>query len=279
LTTIFKHEATIRLGFFLSVFGLMALWEWIAAKRKRTLSRWQRWPHNIGISIVNTVVTRILAPAGAVGFAEFAHAKGWGVFNMVPWPPWDGFIAFLLLDLAIYLQHRAFHYLPVLWRLHRMHHADLDVDVTTGARFHPIEIALSLGIKFAVITALGASPWVVLVFEIALNATSMLNHSNVRMPDGLEKLFRCLVPTPDMHRIHHSIVRSETDSNFGFNLPWWDWLFRTYRAQPEAGHEKMTLGIEEFREPAELRIDRLLLQPFRDRPAAADSKEATSNES
>ena len=173
-------------------------------------------------------------------------------------------IALILLDLAIYLQHRVFHAVPVLWRLHRMHHADLDIDVTTGARFHPIEILLSLGIKFGVIIALGAPALAVLVFEIGLNATSMFNHSNVRMPAVIERMVRWVVVTPDMHRIHHSIVRRETDSNFGFNFPWWDRLFRTYRPKPEAGHQGMTIGIEQFREPKELRIDRMLAQPFRD---------------
>jgi sterol desaturase/sphingolipid hydroxylase (fatty acid hydroxylase superfamily) len=194
----------------------------------------------------------------------FAESRGWGLFNLFALPTWlELLVGLLLLDFAIYLQHRVFHHVPVLWRLHRMHHADLDVDVTTGARFHPIEILLSLGIKFLVIVPLGASPLAVLLFEIALNATSMFNHSNVLVPPGIERLLRWLVVTPDMHRVHHSIVRRETDSNFGFNFPWWDRLFSTYRPQPEAGHEHMTLGIEEFRDPKELRLDRMLAQPFR----------------
>ena len=194
-----------------------------------------------------------------------AEARGWGLFLHVALPTWlEFFISLLLLDLAIYLQHRVFHYVPVLWRLHRMHHADLDIDVTTGARFHPIEILLSLAIKFFVIVALGIPALAVLLFEIALNATSMFNHSNVRMPLPVERVLRWLVVTPDMHRVHHSIVRRETDSNFGFNFPWWDRLLRTYRAQPEAGHERMTIGIEQFRDPKELRLDRMLSQPFRE---------------
>lgn len=195
----------------------------------------------------------------------FAQAHGWGVFNVVALPTWvELVLVVLLLDLAIYLQHRVFHYVPVLWRLHRMHHADLDVDVTTGARFHPIEILLSLGIKFVVVVSLGASPVAVLIFEILLNATSMFNHSNVRLPGSLEPVLRALVVTPDMHRVHHSILRRETDSNFGFNFPWWDRLFGTYRPQPEAGHDAMTLGIEQFRDSKEQRLDRMLTQPFRD---------------
>jgi sterol desaturase/sphingolipid hydroxylase (fatty acid hydroxylase superfamily) len=175
-------------------------------------------------------------------------------------------LAFCLLDLAIYFQHRLFHYVPVLWRLHRMHHADLDIDVTTGARFHPIEILLSLGIKFLVIVVLGAPALAALGFEIGLNATSMFNHSNVRIHPSVERLLRWFVVTPDMHRVHHSVVRRETDSNFGFNLPWWDRLFKTYRAQPKAGHEHMTIGIEQFRDPKELRLHRMLAQPFRNDP-------------
>ncbi len=194
-----------------------------------------------------------------------AEAHGWGLFNVVALPAWiELVLALFLLDFAIYLQHRLFHYVPVLWWLHRMHHADLDVDVTTGARFHPVEILLSLGIKFIVIVLLGTPPLAVLLFEIALNASSMFNHSNVRVAPVIERVLRLLVVTPDMHRVHHSVVRRETDSNFGFNFPWWDRLFGTYRPQPEAGHQAMTLGIEQFRDPHELRLDRMLTQPFRE---------------
>lgn len=206
-----------------------------------------------------------------MGFALFAEVRGLGILNVVSWPRWfEVSLAVAVLDLAIYLQHRLFHHLPLLWRLHRVHHADLDVDVSTGARFHPVEILLSLAIKFLVIVALGASPLAVLLFEIGLNASSMFNHSNVSLPSAVERLLRCLVVTPDMHRVHHSIVRHETDSNFGFNFPWWDRLFGTYRPQPEAGHEKMTLGLEQFRDPKEQHIGRLITQPFRDQPNSPD---------
>ena len=199
-----------------------------------------------------------------MGFALFAEARQWGLFHQLAWPAWiEFFLALLILDLAIYLQHRVFHHVPILWRLHRMHHADLDVDVTTGARFHPIEILLSLGIKFVVVLAFGPSPVAVLLFEVILNATSMFNHSNVHMPPWLDHIVRWLVVTPDMHRVHHSVKRYETDSNFGFNFPWWDRLFATYRPEPEAGHDQMTLGIEQFRDPKELRLDRMLVQPFK----------------
>ena len=217
--------------------------------------------------MLDTVLGRIVAPTGAVGFALIAEERGWGLFNRVALPVWlELLLALFLLDLAIYLQHRLFHYVPVLWRLHRMHHADLDVDVTTGARFHPVEILLSLGIKFLVVVPLGAPPLAVLLFEIGLNGTSMFNHSNVRVAPAIERVLRWLVVTPDMHRVHHSIMRRETDSNFGFNFSWWDRLFGTYRHQPEAGHEAMTLGIDQFRDPRELRLDRMLAQPFRDDP-------------
>jgi len=201
-----------------------------------------------------------------VGFALLAEAHRWGLFHWVGLPAGlASILAFVLLDLAIYLQHRVFHYVPVLWRLHRMHHADLDVDVTTGARFHPIEILLSLGIKFCGICTLGAPPVAVLVFEIGLNVTSMFNHSNVKIPLRLERVLRWLVVTPDMHRVHHSVVRLETNSNFGFNLPWWDRWFGTYQEQPAAGHDGISFGIEQFRDVKELRLDRLLTQPFRNK--------------
>ena len=174
-------------------------------------------------------------------------------------------IAVVVLDLVIYLQHVLFHAIPVLWRLHRMHHADLEFDVTTGVRFHPVEIIISMVIKIGVVAALGAPALGVLAFEVLLNATSMFSHSNVRLPQPIDRVLRWIVVTPDMHRVHHSIERRETDSNFGFNLPWWDRLFGTYRPQPEAGHEGMTLGIPQFRDPHELRLDRMLLQPLREK--------------
>jgi sterol desaturase/sphingolipid hydroxylase (fatty acid hydroxylase superfamily) len=259
-----KSEAAIRFGIFLSVFALMALWESLGSRRNRSIRRWRRWPSNIGVAFIDTAVTRLLAPAGAVSFAMLAQAHQWGLFNSVALPTWvKVLVSLLFLDLAIYFQHRVFHYVTALWRFHRMHHADLDVDVTTGARFHPIEILLSLGIKLLVILPLGAPPLSVLIFEIGLNASSMFNHSNVRIPWRLDRLLRWVVVTPDMHRVHHSILRPETDSNFGFNFPWWDKLFRTYRVEPEAGHEAMTIGIEQFRDPKELVLTRMLMQPFR----------------
>jgi sterol desaturase/sphingolipid hydroxylase (fatty acid hydroxylase superfamily) len=193
-----------------------------------------------------------------------AEARGWGLFNIVEAPFWLAFAAsFLALDLAIYLQHVMFHAVPALWRLHRMHHADLEFDVTTGLRFHPVEILLSMGIKLAAVMALGPPAIAVLVFEVLLNATAMFNHGNVCLPTAMDRVLRWVVVTPDMHRVHHSILPSETNSNFGFNLPWWDRLLGTYRAQPRDGHEGMTIGIEQFRTRRDLRFDRMLIQPLR----------------
>jgi sterol desaturase/sphingolipid hydroxylase (fatty acid hydroxylase superfamily) len=254
----------IRLAAFGGVFALMAAWELIGPRRSQTIGRGWRWPNNLGVVAVDTLLVRILFPTTAVGMALVAEAHGLGLFNVVQLPPWFGVLAsVILLDLAIYFQHVLFHAVPVLWRLHRMHHADLDIDVTTGLRFHPIEILLSMVIKLAVVIALGAPALAVLLFEVLLNATSMFNHSNVRIPEGFDGVLRWFVVTPDMHRVHHSILLRETNSNFGFNLPWWDRLFGTYRPQPAAGHETMTIGIEQFRDPRELGLDRMLLQPFR----------------
>ena len=258
------YEQFIRLAAFCGVFALMAIWELIGPRRTQTIGRGWRWPNNLGGVVVDTLLVRIFFPTTAVGLALIANGHGLGLFNVVPLPAWIGVVAsVILLDLAIYFQHVLFHAVPALWRLHRMHHADLDIDVSTGLRFHPIEILLSMVVKLAVVLALGASALAVLLFEVLLNATSMFNHSNVRMQEGFEGVLRWFIVTPDMHRVHHSILAGETNSNFGFNLPWWDRLFGTYRAQPAAGHEAMTIGIEQFRDPRELGLDRMLLQPFR----------------
>src|SRR6516162_6809783 len=256
-------EQYIRLAAFCGIFSLMALWEVIGPRRRQTVGRGWRWPNNLGVVVVDTLLVRIVFPTTAVGLALVANAHGIGLFNAARPPFWVGVVAsVILLDLAIYFQHVLFHAVPLLWRLNRMHHADLDIDVSTGLRFHPIEILLSIVVKLAVVLALGASALAVLLFEVLLNATSMFNHSNVRMQEGFEGVLRWFIVTPDMHRVHHSILAGETNSNFGFNLPWWDRLFGTYRAQPAAGHEAMTIGIEQFRDPRELGLDRMLLQPF-----------------
>ena len=257
-------ETIIRLGAFFVFFAAFALWELLAPRRALSIGRGGRWPGNLGILLTDVLTVRVLVPTAAVGASLYAAGNGWGLINYLQLRlSVAALIGFLALDLAIYVQHVVFHKVPLLWRLHRMHHADLDIDVTTGVRFHPLEILISLAIKIATILALGIPVVAVILFEVVLNVSSMFNHSNVSMPAWLDRVLRLIVVTPDMHRVHHSILRRETDSNFGFNLPWWDRLFGTYRAQPEAGHTAMTIGIPTFREPAESRIDRLLTQPFR----------------
>jgi sterol desaturase/sphingolipid hydroxylase (fatty acid hydroxylase superfamily) len=262
--TAIATEPLIRLSGFLIILVLMALWEVLAPRRPQSIGRLLRWPNNFGLVVLNTVVLRLLFPLAGVGAAFLAQTKDWGLFNIVSIPALLAIPAqLLLLDLAIYGQHVMFHAVPGLWRLHRVHHADLEFDVTTGLRFHPGEIAISMLIKLAVVLVLGAAPVAVLIFEVVLNATSMFNHGNVRLPVRLDRMLRHFVVTPDMHRVHHSIDRQETDSNFGFNVPWWDHLFRTYRDQPARGHDRMTIGIDRFREPRDLWLDRMLWQPLR----------------
>ena len=255
----------VRIGGAAVIFACMALWEWSAPRRQLTVGRAPRWPGNLGILAIDIVAVRLVAPTAVVGVALLAAERGWGVFPAIGAPAWVAVaLGVIALDLTIYIQHVVFHYVPVLWRLHRMHHADLDIDVTTGLRFHPLEILLSLAIKMAAVVALGAPALAVVIFEVLLNATSMFNHSNVALAPWLEPIARWIVVTPQMHQVHHSIERQETDSNFGFNLPWWDRLFGTYRAKPAAGEQGMTIGLPVFREVRELHIVQLLTQPFRD---------------
>jgi len=273
--TLLLHEPQIRLAAFLGVLALMALWELAAPKRRQEVPRLLRWSNNVALVAIDTAVVRLAFPILAVGSALVAEERGFGLLHWLAAPYWLAFLlAFLALDLVIYLQHRAFHAVPILWRLHRMHHADLEFDASTGLRFHPVEIVLSMLLKLAVVAALGAPAAAVLVFEIVLNATSLFNHGNVRLSDRVDRVLRLIVVTPDMHRVHHSAVRRETDSNFGFNLPWWDRLFATYRAQPAAGHQGMTIGLEYCRNRRELWLDAMLLQPLRRvRPTAASPAE------
>jgi sterol desaturase/sphingolipid hydroxylase (fatty acid hydroxylase superfamily) len=261
---ILANEATLRIGFFVTVFSVMAVWEVLAPRRQPQHTRSSRWPANIGLVILNSIVVRLLFPAAAAGVAVLATQRGWGLFNLYPMTIWLAVtISVVVLDFVIYLQHVMVHAVPVLWRLHRVHHADLDYDVTTGARFHTLEIILSMLIKFATIVLLGAPVIAVVIFEIILNATAMFNHSNARLPLSLDRILRWFVVTPDMHRVHHSIEHDEANSNFGFNLPWWDWLCGTYRDQPRAGHEQMTIGIDQFRDPQQVdRLPGMLAMPF-----------------
>jgi sterol desaturase/sphingolipid hydroxylase (fatty acid hydroxylase superfamily) len=261
---ILAHEPAIRLIVFFGVLAVMAFWEAAAPRRPATLGRWARWPSNLGIVALNTVVVRLLLPTTAVALALVGEREAWGLLHQVALPGWVALpLAVIALDLVVYLQHVMVHAVPLLWRLHRVHHADLHFDVTTGARFHPIEILLSMLIKFAAILVIGPSPEAVVVFEVLLNATAMFNHGNVRLPTALDRWLRWLVVTPDMHRVHHSVEDDETNSNFGFNLPWWDRLFGTYRDQPRGGHAGMTIGIHGWRDPQQVdRLPGMLALPF-----------------
>ncbi len=261
-------EAWVRLSFFVGVFLAMALWETLDPLRPWSTSKARRWFTNLAIAAINAAAMRLIVPAAAVGIAWRADQRGFGVLNQVELPYWFSFIITLLaLDFVVYLQHVVFHAVPALWRLHRVHHADLDFDVTTGNRFHLLEILLSMLLKSCAILLLGPPPTAVLAFEVLLNATSMFNHGNVRVPKALDRVLRLFVVTPDMHRVHHSVVTAETNSNFGFNLPWWDRILGTYRAQPQAGHLGMTIGIPELRDWKELTLLRVLLLPFAHREA------------
>lgn len=261
---ILEYEPVIRLGCFVAVLLAMALWETLAPRRPLAVRRTLRWTSNLALVTLNTLVVRLVVPIGAVGVAVLVEERGWGLCNNLAMPRWlAAALSFIALDLVVYLQHALFHAVPLLWRLHRVHHADLDFDVTTGARFHTVEILLSLGIKAAAIVLLGAPALAVLIFEAALNASSMFNHGNVRLPAWLDRVLRLLLVTPEMHRVHHSVIREEANSNFGFNLPWWDFLFRTYRSQPATGHLGMTIGVAEIRDETRAdRLDWMLLLPL-----------------
>lgn len=267
------HEPAIRLGFFLGVLVAMMLWELAAPRRRLEIPRVIRWTNNLALVVVDTIILRLSFPVLAVGLAAAAQAQGWGLFNVWDVPVWVAVLAsILLLDLAIYLQHVLFHAVPGLWRLHRMHHADLDFDATTGLRFHPVEIVLSMAIKLAVVGAIGAPPVAVLAFEVVLNATSLFNHANIRLPARVDRVLRWVLVTPDMHRVHHSTDPCETNSNYGFSVPWWDRLLGTYVAEPAKGHLAMQIGIDQFRTQRDLWLDRMLLQPLRG-PAKAKGSE------
>jgi sterol desaturase/sphingolipid hydroxylase (fatty acid hydroxylase superfamily) len=262
--TLLAQESTIRLAAFLGILAAMVLWEVWAPRRRREIPRVIRWTNNLALVVADTVILRLSFPILAVGLAVMAEERGWGLFNNIDAPIWLAvIISMLLLDLAIYLQHVMFHAVPGLWRLHRMHHADLDFDATTGLRFHPIEILISMGIKLAVVAALGPPAVAVLLFEVILNGTALFNHANIDLPRPVDRWLRWIVVTPDMHRVHHSVDPRETNANYGFNLPWWDRLLGTYIAQPAKGHEEMEIGIEQFRTRRDLWLDRMLVQPLR----------------
>ena len=259
-----SQEAMYRFAPFAAVFLALAVWEVLAPRRKLLVRRPIRWLSNLTLATLNSLLVRVFVPISAVSLAAWLTEKHWGLLRLLPLPGWVSLVlAVAVLDLAIYFQHRLFHAVPLLWRLHLVHHADLDFDVTTGLRFHTVEILLSALIKLAAVAALGPSPWAVLAFEVLLNCTSMFNHSNVLIPEPLDRLLRAIVVTPEMHRVHHSSIPTETNSNFGFNLPWWDFLFRTYRDQPALGHTAMEIGLSHLRDERETeRLDRMLLLPL-----------------
>ncbi|MDH3858537.1 MAG: sterol desaturase family protein [Gammaproteobacteria bacterium] len=259
-----EREAIIRLGVFGLVFIVMLLWELIAPRRELSVPKALRWSSNLGLLLLNSMVLRLLFPAAAVGIAYSVAEQGWGLFNLVDLPLWlEVSAAVVLLDFAIYLQHRLMHLVPILWRLHRVHHADLDFDLTTGSRFHTIEIIVSMLFKWLVIILLGPALIAVLVFEIVLNGMAIFNHANVGLPRAVDRLVRCFLVTPDMHRVHHSVLVRETNSNYGFNLSIWDRVFRTYIDQPEKGHQAMTIGLAEFRNARQVdRLPGMLALPF-----------------
>ncbi len=257
-------EAILRLVVFLAVFFIMALLELLIPRRQLSVSKGRRWVSNLGISILNSMLVRILIPLAGVGAAIWAEDRNWGLFNLVEIPDWIAVLVFLLIfDLLIYFQHRLFHLIPLLWRLHRMHHSDLDYDVTTGNRFHPLSILISALIKLALVLVLGPLAIAVVIAEVLLNATSMFNHSNILLPVPLDKLLRYFIVTPDMHRIHHSVDVQEHNRNFGFNFPWWDRLFGTYLAESKLDQQVMHIGIQGFEDDASISLIDLLVQPFR----------------
>jgi sterol desaturase/sphingolipid hydroxylase (fatty acid hydroxylase superfamily) len=258
-----RNELLIRLGSFFGILVIMFLWELIAPRRPLTTSKITRWFSNLGLVLIDSIAVRLVFPTALAGVALLAQRQGWGLFNLFElFTLLKIIFSVLILDLAIYLQHVMFHSIPLFWRLHMVHHSDMDIDVTTGVRFHPIEIILSMGIKMIVVILIGAPPVSVLIFEIILNGTSMFNHGNVRYSQQIDSFLRLLVVTPEMHRVHHSTIRWETNSNLGFNFPWWDRLFGTYRDQPAKGHLEMTIGLDQYKESQKLTLPWLIVLPF-----------------
>jgi sterol desaturase/sphingolipid hydroxylase (fatty acid hydroxylase superfamily) len=258
-----NSDLLIRMSAFFGILVLMALWEVTAPRRRLSTSKGSRWFTNISVVVLDSMIIRFLFAAGAVGMAMLVAERNWGILNQLNWSMWmEIVVAVIVLDFVLYLQHVVFHAVPLFWRFHMMHHADLDCDVTTGLRFHPVEVALSMGIKLGAVVLLGPAPVAMLAFEVILNATSMFNHSNIWMPVGIDRVLRWIIVTPDMHRIHHSVLPRETNSNFGFSLPWWDRLLGTYREDPLRDQTIMSLGLEQYRDPRRLTFGGILALPF-----------------
>jgi len=257
------NELLIRLGFFIGTLAIMFFWELIAPRRPLITSKVKRWLSNLGLVLVDSIVVHLVFPTAVVGVALIAQQRGWGFLNQFELPYLLKIIfCILIFDLVIYLQHVLFHVVPLFWRLHMVHHTDLDIDATTGVRFHPIEIILSMGIKIMAAFLIGPPPIAVLIFEVLLNGTSIFNHGNVRYSQNIDSILRLLVVTPEMHRVHHSTIRWESNCNLGFNFPWWDRIFGTYRPQPAQGHLGMTIGLDQYKEPKKLTLPWLLVLPF-----------------
>jgi sterol desaturase/sphingolipid hydroxylase (fatty acid hydroxylase superfamily) len=262
-TNFISPETLVRLGFFAAIFFVMALSENIAPRRMLSKSKTKRWISNMGMEIIDVVVLRLIFPLFPVGIAVICAQRGWGLLNYYQIAPLPSLIiGVLALDFVIYLQHRMFHVVPLFWRVHMVHHTDQDIDVTTAVRFHPLEIILSLLIKFAAVAAIGAPPLSVLIFEIMLNGAAMFNHGNVRIPLFFDRIIRMVLVTPDMHRVHHSVIARETNSNYGFSFPWWDRMLGTYKAQPQEGHDQMKIGLNGYHDDRSLQLSALLTMPF-----------------
>jgi len=262
-TNFISLETLVRLEFFASIFFVMALIEKIAARRILLKSKKRRWRSNLGMQIIDVAVLRLIFPVFPVGVAVICAQRGWGLLNYCHTiQPLALFIGILVLDFVIYLQHRMFHFVPIFWHVHMVHHTDEDIDVTTAVRFHPLEIILSLLIKFAAVATIGAPPLSVLIFEVLLNGGSMFNHGNIRIPLYIDRIIRMVLVTPDMHRVHHSVITRETNSNYGFSFSWWDRLFGTYIAQPQEGHDKMKIGLNGYHDDRSLKLSALLAMPF-----------------
>ena len=264
MTFLTDHESGIRLGVFIGVLAVMAILEVIAPRKKRVSARAGRWLTNLGLIVIDTLALRFLMPLFAMGMAAIASDKGWGLLNMIDAPVWlEITLAVIVLDMLIYWQHVASHHIPLIWALHQVHHADRDIDATTGIRFHPLEILLSMGYKLICVMLLGPAVVAVFIFEVLLNACAVFNHANVKLPTALDRLIRPILVTPDMHRVHHSIIPAETNSNYGFSLSIWDRLFGSYIAQPEKGHDGMTIGLSQYQTNQPSTLKWCLLIPFK----------------
>jgi sterol desaturase/sphingolipid hydroxylase (fatty acid hydroxylase superfamily) len=264
MNAVLENEVLLRLSVFGGLFFLMAVLETLAPRRARRFPRGQRWFSNLGVMVLGALLARLVLPWVPVSVAYYAQSNGIGVLSQFSIPlVYSLVVGVLALDFLIYVQHVVLHKVPLLWRLHRLHHADLDYDVTTGVRFHPLEILLSLLYKMGLVLILGIDPVAVIIFEVILNGMAMFNHANFNLPLGVDKILRLIFVTPDVHRVHHSSIVKETDSNFGFNISLWDRIFGTYVAQPKEGHENMEIGLSYFREPDQLTLVQMLVQPFK----------------